>query len=103
MGRDAAVWLTGDPDEAVEITTTEIAFKAIKACLDAGEQRNSEANALRFALSSINPFSHTVQGDDSCLWCRRDRPMDAHGDEWNPEYHDTDCLGVIAMQKRKNG
>jgi hypothetical protein len=54
---------------------------------------------LRDALTSIDPFSHTVQGDDYCLWCRRDRPRDAKdfADLSNPEHHDADCEYILAL------
>jgi hypothetical protein len=54
---------------------------------------------LRDALTSIDPFSHTVQGDDYCLWCRRDRPRDAKDfdDLKNPDHHDADCEYSLAL------
>lgn len=59
--------------------------------------------ALTLLLEEFDPFSYTVHGEDSCQWCRRDKP--SVDEPWNykawrnPEYHDSDCqyLAVAAQ------
>jgi|SRR5580765_4694305 len=52
-----------------------------------------EATKLGEFILGIEPFCHTVKGEDMCAWCRRDRPreitqwQDAHLEE----NHDADC------------
>jgi hypothetical protein len=42
---------------------------------------------------SFNPFCYTVQGEDSCISCRRDLPrnMESEAETRSPDNHDADC------------
>ena len=46
-GRDCAVGIVGDPDEALEVTDVEKAWMYIDGALRLGVERNDEANRLR--------------------------------------------------------
>lgn len=50
FGKECAVSISGDPDDAQEVSEFENAFQVIKGTVALGKERNNEANILREAL-----------------------------------------------------
>lgn len=53
LGRECTVQISGDPDDAVDITTVDIAWLAIREALRLGTERNNERNALQAEVESL--------------------------------------------------
>lgn len=72
LGKECAVWITGDPDDQQAVAAFSVAMDAIRAALKLGQERNDEANnlrqqveALRAALTNIEERSQSSIGEDA--------------------------------------
>lgn len=54
-GQECAVWLTGDPEDAADITSVDVALKAIDEALKIGIERNDELKRLQPPAAPASP------------------------------------------------
>ena len=104
MKREVAVmcgW-NGKDDQRRDETDVLAALRShVPSSAPAAPTTETVGEELRKAAElfvDTDPFSYTIQGDDTCQWCRRDRPsVDGEWSGkvwWSDDLHNSDCEGM---------
>lgn len=74
-------------------------FEQLKSS-NADRVARRHAALLKF-VREIDPFCYTVNGDDMCAWCRRDKPRDlaSEAETRLPEHHNADCEFIAILNE----